>query len=134
MTHVYKITSYTIIFGIFTSDIGQKVSQLYLQITYHYLLRNLLVFLRSNPCKESYGQIKRGLKIKYSRVAENILYKSFKHCFKKSMELISKLNVTCRERIGNTFKHCKMNTANDISDFLIAQNHLENKDFSMFLE
>ena len=50
------------------------------------------------------------------------------------MELIPKLNVTCRERIGNTFKHCKMKTANDISDFLIAQNHLENKDFSMFFE
>ena len=91
-------------------------------------------FFRSNPCKESYGQIKRGLKIKYSRMAENILYKSFKHCFKKSMELIPKSKVPCKERIGNTFKHCKMKMAEDIQDFLIAQNHLENKDFSMFLD
>ena len=67
-------------------------------------------------------------------MAENILYKKFKRCLRKSMELIPKLSVTCKEHIGNTFKHCKMKTANDISDFLIAQNHLENKDFSMFLE
>ena len=68
-------------------------------------------------------------------MAENILYKKFKSCLKKSMELIPKLNVTCRERIGNTFNHCKMKIAEKyIQDFLITLNHLENKDFSMFLE
>ena len=133
MTHVYKITFLVNNFGTFTFDFGQKVSRIYFQRVHQKLLKHHSDFLRSNPCKESYGQIKRGLKIKYSRMSENILYKSFKHCFMKSMDLIPKSNVTCRERIGNTFNHCKMKMAEDIQDYLIAQNHLENKDFSMFL-
>ena len=49
------------------------------------------------------------------------------------MKLIPKQNITCKERLSNTYTHCKFMTADIIADYLIIQNHFENTDFKFFL-